>query len=522
MHLQQSRRRRHASSALTLLPGHSGTLTVQLRVTITVPVYTQGPPPPMLDLDQIRRDIQARLQELWGEIDKLRRALAALASRGSEADDGDRTAPVASSASVGESAVKSPRASTRRAPRPRKASVPPRPATQTPASSAAAPAPARTAPGATKAAVLAALRDGRAMTAGEIAAASGLGRATVSTTLSKLAGSGEITKAARGYQLGRESDTNRKPARPRPSVTAATTPSPPVAEPPVAAPPVAEPPVAEEPVAEPPVAEEPVSELLVAEELVIEELVAEELVIEELVAEELAIEELVAEELIAEELVAEELVAEELVAEELVAEELVVEELVAEELVAEELVAEELVAEEPVTEELVGEALAAGAARPVSGATKRAVLGALAGGSAMTASEVAAATGLARASVSTTLSKLAKAGELTKAARGYQLVGAESSQRFYFRTEDAGAGAVVANLPELEAAIAVCEAGVLRAHCAERDFSRWVAGVLRNEALAAEIAAVEAQLSADSSTESVEHARQALIAALQARHATEQ
>ncbi len=517
MHLQQSRRRRHASSALTLLPGHSGTLTVQLRVTITVPVYTQGPPPPMLDLDQIRRDIQARLQELWGEIDKLRRALAALASRGSEADDGDRTAPVASSASVGESAVKSPRASTRTAPRPRKASVPPRPATQTPASSAAAPAPARTAPGATKAAVLAALRDGRAMTAGEIAAASGLGRATVSTTLSKLAGSGEITKAARGYQLGRESDTNRKPARPRASVTAATTPSPPGAEPPVA-----EPPVAEEPVAEPPVAEEPVSELLVAEELVIEELVAEELVIEELVAEELAIEELVAEELIAEELVAEELVAEELVAEELVAEELVVEELVAEELVAEELVAEELVAEEPVTEELVGEALAAGAARPVSGATKRAVLGALAGGSAMTASEVAAATGLARASVSTTLSKLAKAGELTKAARGYQLVGAESSQRFYFRTEDAGAGAVVANLPELEGAIAVCEAGVLRAHCAERDFSRWVAGVLRNEALAAEIAAVEAQLSADSSTESVEHARQALIAALQARHATEQ
>ena len=140
----------------------------------------------------------------------------------------------------------------------------------------------------------------------------------------------------------------------------------------------------------------------------------------------------------------------------------------------------------------------------------------------MTAGEVAAATGLARASVSTTLSKLAKAGELTKAARGYQIAGAESTQRFYFRTEDAGAGAVVANLPELEAAIAVCEAGVLRAHCAERDFSRWVAGVLRNEPLAAEIAAVEAQLSADSPTETVEHARQALIAALQARHATEQ
>ena len=39
------------------------------------------------------------------------------------------------------------------------------------------------------------------MTAGEVATATGLGRASVSTTLSKLAKSGEVTKAARGYQL---------------------------------------------------------------------------------------------------------------------------------------------------------------------------------------------------------------------------------------------------------------------------------------------------------------------------------
>jgi hypothetical protein len=39
------------------------------------------------------------------------------------------------------------------------------------------------------------------MTAGEVATATGLGRATVSTTLSKLAKSGEVTKAARGCQL---------------------------------------------------------------------------------------------------------------------------------------------------------------------------------------------------------------------------------------------------------------------------------------------------------------------------------
>ncbi len=148
----------------------------------------------MLDLDQIRRDIQNRLQELWDEIDKLRRALTALSTRGEPAD-GDRAAAVDSSAPAGESAA------TRRAPRTRKASAP----AQTPASPAAARA--RTAPGATKAAVLAALQNGSAMTAGEIAAATGLGRATVSTTLSKLATSGAITKAARGYQIPHESDS---------------------------------------------------------------------------------------------------------------------------------------------------------------------------------------------------------------------------------------------------------------------------------------------------------------------------
>ena len=59
----------------------------------------------------------------------------------------------------------------------------------------------RTAPGATKTAVLQALSGGDALTAGQVAAATGLGRGTVSTTLSKLAKSGEVTKAARGYQL---------------------------------------------------------------------------------------------------------------------------------------------------------------------------------------------------------------------------------------------------------------------------------------------------------------------------------
>jgi len=49
------------------------------------------------------------------------------------------------------------------------------------------------------------------------------------------------------------------------------------------------------------------------------------------------------------------------------------------------------------------------------------VLAALAGGEAMTAGQVADKTGLVRATVSTTLSKLAKSGEVQKAERGYRL-----------------------------------------------------------------------------------------------------
>jgi DNA-binding IscR family transcriptional regulator len=55
------------------------------------------------------------------------------------------------------------------------------------------------------------------------------------------------------------------------------------------------------------------------------------------------------------------------------------------------------------------------------GATTAAVLAALAGGEAMTAGEVATKARLARPTVSTTLSKLAKAGRVQKADRGYRI-----------------------------------------------------------------------------------------------------
>jgi len=140
-------------------------------------------------LDQLRRDIQARLDQLLAEADRLRRALAALSPR-----DGSKT-------SAPSEAQPAPvRGSARSAPAtPRRTTTPK--ADRAPQSAATAGAQARTAPGATKTAVLSALASGEAMTASEVASATGLGRASVSTTLSKLAKTGEIIKASRGYQI---------------------------------------------------------------------------------------------------------------------------------------------------------------------------------------------------------------------------------------------------------------------------------------------------------------------------------
>ena len=55
------------------------------------------------------------------------------------------------------------------------------------------------------------------------------------------------------------------------------------------------------------------------------------------------------------------------------------------------------------------------------GETKTKVLAALSRDQGSTAGEVAKATGLARATVSTTLSKLSKTGAVVKAERGYRL-----------------------------------------------------------------------------------------------------
>jgi CRP-like cAMP-binding protein len=64
---------------------------------------------------------------------------------------------------------------------------------------------------------------------------------------------------------------------------------------------------------------------------------------------------------------------------------------------------------------------ASASARTASGETKAKVLAALSSDHGSTAGEVAKAAGLARPTVSTTLSRLSKTGEVVKADRGYRL-----------------------------------------------------------------------------------------------------
>jgi hypothetical protein len=135
-------------------------------------------------IDRIRKDIQNRLDSVLSEADKLRKALVALDPRGSSSSAGQATPPVPRATRPGTGAR--------------------RPAPRTPASRtgpASRRSRRRTPPGATKRRVIDALSDGSAKTAGEVAAATGLARGTVSTTLSKLARSGELVKAERGYRL---------------------------------------------------------------------------------------------------------------------------------------------------------------------------------------------------------------------------------------------------------------------------------------------------------------------------------
>jgi hypothetical protein len=138
-------------------------------------------------IDRIRHDIQQRLEQLLAEADKLRHALAALDPR-----ERSTPQPKTTSRPTAKRAAKTPDAPK---------SAPARTRTRTVSTANAASASTRTAPGETKARVLAALSSEHALTAGEVAKTTGLARGTVSTTLSKLSKAGGVVKADRGYRL---------------------------------------------------------------------------------------------------------------------------------------------------------------------------------------------------------------------------------------------------------------------------------------------------------------------------------
>ncbi len=141
-------------------------------------------------IDRLREQIEQRLDQLLGEADRLRKALAALDPRPSKPP-----------------ARKPPARNTAAATGPKPAASTTKRTAARRASRTAARSPRRTAPGATKASVLAALAGGEPMTAGQVADKTGLARPTVSTTLSKLAKSGEVEKAERGYRLPSVAET---------------------------------------------------------------------------------------------------------------------------------------------------------------------------------------------------------------------------------------------------------------------------------------------------------------------------
>ncbi len=101
----------------------------------------------------------------------------------------------------------------------------------------------------------------------------------------------------------------------------------------------------------------------------------------------------------------------------------------------------------------------------------------------------------------------------------YAHAGVDPTRQFHFRTQpDTPTGQVAANLDQLQAELVRCERGVLRHHCPNHDFSRWIAAVFHDQSLAADLAAAEARLRARSPAAVVEQVRLALIAALQARY----
>jgi DNA-binding transcriptional ArsR family regulator len=135
-------------------------------------------------IDEIRQDVQARLDEVLDEAERLIKALAALGGPEAHGSQGRASTSRQNGPRTRGATASTPRVTRSAGRRTRRG--------------------ARSRSGGTKRSVLEALASGKVMTASDVATATGLGRASVSTTLSKLAKSGEVHKAPRGYELTRQ------------------------------------------------------------------------------------------------------------------------------------------------------------------------------------------------------------------------------------------------------------------------------------------------------------------------------
>ena len=154
-------------------------------------------------IDEFRKQIQDRLDQLMTEVSRVRRALAALGGGDRSAPAGPARRPTRARTTDPSGAKAAGRRLTVSTESPSRSAARVKEATR--GRSTGQHSPTRAAQGQTKSAVLAALSSGEAMTAAEVAAATGLGRASVSTTLSRLTKSGEVAKADRGYRRAESS-----------------------------------------------------------------------------------------------------------------------------------------------------------------------------------------------------------------------------------------------------------------------------------------------------------------------------
>ncbi|HEX6106639.1 MAG TPA: HAD hydrolase family protein [Gemmatimonadales bacterium] len=90
-------------------------------------------------------------------------------------------------------------------------------------------------------------------------------------------------------------------------------------------------------------------------------------------------------------------------------------------------------------------------------------------------------------------------------------------QRFYFRRGDRLTGAVAGAIGEFHDEVARAEPAVLLHHARNRDFSRWIAGVIADHELAGQVRTAERRLSAE--PDGVERERLVLLRAIESRYA---